>query len=392
MAIRNRKLYEKYISNLDKITSDDLRKIMNNLCEERNYFDYLLAHVSEAVCVVADDGSLSYVNESARHLFSKSIDENKHFLLRDLIDDDHLFRFIEKSIHERYRKLNAEYGMFVPHERLLNVSIIPLPDLRDGMHETLLVISDITDRKRLQHEQERNAKIQTLIDLTAGIAHEIGNPLNSIGIHLKILEQELQKIEPDRGNPLYGTLQVIGDETRRLDMIIKNFLEATRSRQMRITNVNFNDIVRAVCNLLRPEVERKHAQLVLRLDENMKKAQFDEEQIRRLLINVVKNAVEAITDDGLIEIETHVKEKVLYVSVKDDGVGISEENIDRIFDTYYTTKENGAGLGLMIVYTIVREHGGRIEVKSRPGEGTEFNIIFPLRREKLRLPKGVSKL
>jgi len=134
-----------------------------------------------------------------------------------------------------------------------------------------------------------------------------------------------------------------------------------------------------------------NAGVVLSLDDSIRDALFDEGRIKQMVINILKNAIDAIALKGSIEIATCKKGKVLCLSFKDDGCGISEAHINHIFDMYFTTKEVGSGLGLMLVYNTVKDHGGRIEVISHEGEGTEMRVMFPLRRDSLRLPKGGKK-
>ncbi|MFC1809673.1 nitrogen regulation protein NR(II) [Candidatus Omnitrophota bacterium] len=356
------------------------------------YFLIQLGLLNEGILVVDADNIVTYVNEGAKQILSKSVPQEMRVPLDDLIDDPELLALLHNSLENRLRKINFEQTIIIPHERFLNVSIIPLVQGTFGKEENLVILSDITDKRKLKEEKERTENIESLINLAAGIAHEIGNPLNSINIHLNLLEKELKGLSLQGGEEVLNTLSIIKEETIRLDKIIKNFLTATRSGKPKLKLININKLIEEVCFFLKPEFEGKQASLVLNLDETMKQALFDEERFKQMLINVFKNSIEAIPEKGFVEISTHIKDKLICISVKDDGCGIPEGEVNRIFDTYYTTKEAGAGLGLMIVYNIVRDHGGRIEVRSRQDEGTEFNIIFPVRRDKLKLPEGVSKL
>lgn len=384
--------FRKYLDNLERIDKNDLQVLIRSLCEERNYLFFLLENLSEGVLVVDPDHIITHINESGKQILSKSLSKDARVPIENLIDDPQLLAVIRYNLREGLRKINIEQGMIIPHERFLHVSIIPLWMHDEGRRESLVILSDITDKRKLREEKARAEKIESLINLSAGIAHEIGNPLNSINIHLDLLEKDLRGVAGDKKEGVLKTLSVIREETKRLDKIIKDFLAATRSKQLQVKMVDINKVIESVCFFLKPEFERKQANLVLNLDEHMQPALFDEERIKQMLINIIKNSIEAIDEKGLVEIETHIKEKLLCISVKDDGCGIPENDVDRIFEAYYTTKDSGAGLGLMIVYNIVRDHGGRIEVRSREGQGTELNILFPLRRDKLTLPEGVSRL
>lgn len=384
------KKYDKYIDNIEKISPDDLKQVIRNLCEERNYLFFLLENLHEGVVVIDEHLHAIYCNESAKQILSKSFESSATPTLRTLIDDPELYEVIRGTIEAEQRKTHIEQAMLVPHERLLNVSVLPLWHSDKTKRETLIILSDVTDKRKLQQEQTHAKKIEALVKLAAGVAHEIGNPLNSINIHLDILKHELHALGLDKKSAAHQTVAILAEETKRLDDIVKNFLMATRAKQQQLQIVDLNEVIRHVCGFLQPEIEEKQANLVVQLDENMPKALFDEGRIRQLLINVIKNAIDAINAGGDIEVITRAQGKLICLSIKDNGCGIAEYDIERIFDAYYTTKDQGSGLGLMIVYDIVIQHGGRIEVRSNEGEGTEFTIVFPLRRNKLKLPKGVS--
>jgi two-component system, sporulation sensor kinase E len=384
--------FQKYIDNFERINKQDLQKLVRNLCDERNYLFYLLENLNEGVLVVDEYGVVTHVNEGAKQILSKSIRNDAKVPLEQLIDDPELLHLITQQLKEGTRKVNIEQGMIIPQERFLNVNIIPLWNKNDSPKESLVIMADITDKRNLRDEKARAEKIESLIDLTAGIAHEIGNPLNSLNIHLDLLEKDLKPLGLDASSEALKTLLIIREETMRLDKIIKNFLAATRAQKLQVKLVNVNTVIEDVCFFLKPEFEAKKVGLVLSLDEKMQPALFDEERLKQMLINILKNSIEAISEHGLVQIGTYMKDKLICLSVKDDGCGIPEHQVGRIFDAYYTTKKEGAGLGLMIVYNIVRDHGGRIEVRSRKGEGTEFNVLFPLRRDKLTLPEGVRTL
>jgi len=142
---------------------------------------------------------------------------------------------------------------------------------------------------------------------------------------------------------------------------------------------------------LEPELKAAKIRLATQWDERVPEFLLDHLRIHQVFLNIIKNAIHAMPKGGSLRIGTELKGKLCLIHFHDTGVGISDQDLPKIFDAYYTTREGGSGLGLMIVYQIVREHGGRIEVSSKLGKGTRFTVILPIRKEKLRLPEPVEK-
>jgi signal transduction histidine kinase len=188
---------------------------------------------------------------------------------------------------------------------------------------------------------------------------------------------------------LESYLNVAKGEISRLDYIITQYLQAIRPSAPQLKPSQINDVVRETLELLRPELENRGLIIHEKLSRRVPVLPIDPGQIKQVLVNLIKNAMQAMTKGGALTIETGLSTDCVSVTVSDTGGGISQEKINHIFEPFYTTKKKGSGLGLMIVQRIVRDHGGRIEVESRVGQGTTFRIWLPLQERGIRLlPEG----
>jgi signal transduction histidine kinase len=180
-------------------------------------------------------------------------------------------------------------------------------------------------------------------------------------------------------------LDVAKGEINRLDYIVTQFLQAIRPAPLQLKLVSLNDVVEKTLELLRPEIGNRGVTVKTKLPQDLAATPADATQLQQVLVNLVKNAVQAMTTGGTLTLQTGETSDGVWASVADTGGGIPQEQINRIFEPFYTTKKKGSGLGLMIVQRIVRAHGGRIELESNVGRGTTFRIWLPLHERKPRL-------
>jgi signal transduction histidine kinase len=178
---------------------------------------------------------------------------------------------------------------------------------------------------------------------------------------------------------------VINEEVDRLNNIVVDFLFAVRPVHLKLREANINTIINKLIEFSRPEMEQLKIRCVTELDEKVPPLLMDEGYIKQALLNIIKNAQAAILDGGLFSVFTKYVDNEIRISMIDTGIGISEENLSKIFEPYFTTKESGTGLGLTMVYKIIREHKGDISVNSREGEGTVFEIVLPVPQKEQRM-------
>jgi two-component system, sporulation sensor kinase E len=254
----------------------------------------------------------------------------------------------------------------------------------------VFIINDITGLKKKERERMQAERLLSLAKLIAGLAHELKNPLNSLTIHAQLLKKMLspgheheQQIEFSRINQ---SVNIILEEIQRMSKIVDQFILAARPSRPSFEMHNINSLVQRIAEFLGPELELKGIHLRLDLDPEIPMTRLDEHQMRQALLNIVRNSIEAIeTPHGQIEIKTTLRDDSIQIHVRDNGCGIPEQDQGKVFEPYYTKKFSGSGLGLMVVYRVIREHNGGISLKSQPGQGTTFTITLPLTQKPLRL-------
>ena len=278
-----------------------------------------------------------------------------------------------------------EIDVLEPREMSLRLHWSPL-DVADA-EGALLRLEDISTERGRERQGDRAQRTEALIRLASGVAHEIGNPLNSILIHLELLRQEIKSLTGRKVGGIRKTIDVIRDETRRLDLIVRDFLKAARRPALRFRKDSINEILSETVEVLQPELSEANVRCVLHLEKSLPEFLSDRDRLRQAFINLLKNAIEAMPQGGKLQITTKLKEKICFISFEDVGVGIEARHLSHIFEPYYSTKSEGSGLGLSQVDQTVREHGGRIEVDSKMGRGSVFTLLLPIRLERLSLPE-----
>jgi signal transduction histidine kinase len=180
-------------------------------------------------------------------------------------------------------------------------------------------------------------------------------------------------------------------EVARLDLIITQFLRAIRPSQPHLEQIPVTVVLKDTLRLLKQEIENRGVHVELASPPIIPPMRLDKDQIKQAFFNIIKNALQAMTDGGLLRISVGVSDSFVAVAFRDNGPGIAPEHFGHIFEPYYTTKKEGSGIGLMIVQRIIQDHGGRIDVHSEPGIGTTFTVFLPLDERRTRLLKPQSK-
>jgi signal transduction histidine kinase len=256
----------------------------------------------------------------------------------------------------------------------------------------VMILRDITESRRTAQQAIESERLNALTLLAAGVAHEIGNPLNSLHIHLQLMERKAQELDHNAKAELQQSIDVARSEVRRLDSIVTQFLRAIRPSQPRLHPENVNAIVEEAVRFFTPEIQDRDMVVEQELRADLPLLQLDRGQMKQALYNVIKNSLEAMKRHGILRIRTDLDDTHVIVTFVDTGGGMSPQNLSRVFEPYFTTKPSGTGLGLLIVRRIVREHGGELSIESTQGKGLTLTIRLPYVEKRIRmLEAGESK-
>jgi signal transduction histidine kinase len=239
-----------------------------------------------------------------------------------------------------------------------------------------LVIFEVPETvAKLENQFEYAKKLSALSKLTSGVAHEVKNPLNAIVIHLELLKSQVVSQQAEDAT---RSLLVITQEIKRLDRVVRNFLNFNRPVEVKLKKEDIQPVLQEVVTLAQSEARQRNVQISVRSDDNLPPIQLDPDLMKQCLLNIVLNGCQAMPGGGSLNISTALHNGSLELRVQDEGVGIPPEDREKVFNLYYTTKENGSGIGLATVFKVVQLHNGEIEVDSEVGKGTTFILKFPV--------------
>jgi PAS domain S-box-containing protein len=376
--------YRRALSKIGRLTAEQGRELLVSASAEILRLETVLDSLPSGILVCDEKHSLIMANKSSLRLLPLSGTEGGP--LWDLITDEHIAAFFQRTLQSGDRVVEQEMDVeMLGVDRLLSISVHPLVDRR-RITGSLVYVEDITEKRGREAHLRRAENLASLTTIAAAVAHEIKNPLGAISIHLQLMQRTLAKENSENADPIINKyFGILNEEVDRLNHIVVDFLFAVRPMLLELREKNVNPLIEELAELVRAELEEAHIRLLLELDEKLPPALIDERYMKQVLLNLIKNAQAAMPNGGLLTIATQTSDNEIRISVCDTGTGISAENLKKIFDPYFTTKDNGTGLGLTLVFKIIREHQGEISVESREGEGTNFEIILPVYQKKMRL-------
>lgn len=364
----------KLLSRIDHFDGNELQNYLLRLAKQQGLFKQVFEVIEEGIVIINQNGNIIFANQTIAGLLQKDVQHIKRSDLDLLMGHEQVL----DVIFQQKAAVSHDAEISYPEHRFLNLYIAPL-----GEDSTtyVIVVRDVT-REHVTKEQDLEAEqLNALTLLAAGVAHEIGNPLNSIGLHLQILERKISSFnslsDQDR-NTLLSLLATTKGETSRLDSILKQFLQAIRPGKQDREPTRLDPLIKEILNVLRPEIEARNINIELKLASDPPLLMLDQTQIKQALYNLIKNAYQSLPNEGgSIIIATEHNAYEAAVIVADSGSGISPEIMGSIYEPFLTSKKSGTGLGLLIVRRIVKDHGGSMTIASPQGSGTTVTLLFP---------------
>lgn len=330
----------------------------------------LVTGMNDAVVVLGADCTVLTMNDPAGRLFDPRVAVRGR-RLETLLPADHPMR---QLVHETLERGASEFIGPVPvfdgsetADYMLNANLLSESDHTSGV---LVIARDLQRLSRLASQLSYAQKLASLGRLSSGVAHELRNPLNAMTMHLAILRKKMAAGSPDAGRHV----AVLEEELGRLDRVVKGFLEFSRPEEIRLQRLDLEEVLEVSVNRMRPRADEQGIEVNVRYDPELPPIIGNFQLLEQAFVNLLTNSCEAMPDGGRIDVSTSRSNGQIVLEIEDSGCGIPQELLPKVFDLYVTTKQDGSGVGLSVVYRIVQLHGGEVQIDSEPGRGTRATI------------------
>jgi len=382
---------DKVLDRLDRLDDAGLRTLVQRLARERALLDTVFNTLQEGVLVITAEGEIDYANHAAAQLVGFQDEAGTEKTLWRLVPGLRASLEGDSAAGKKTGQpvVTREFELTYPAPRVVRLYMVPFSEGEGGAPRFALILSDITSEKKSTEELIENEKISSILLLAAGVAHELGNPLNSLTIHLQLIERKLRKLKGSKeADSLGDSIKICQDEVTRLDGIIRNFLEAIRPRPPDLAEVNVVEVIEDVLRFQGRELADRDLSVEAELPASTPVIMADRNQLKQVFFNLVKNAMEAMPAGGKLAIRVRADDDSVFIRMADTGAGIKTDDLAKLFSPYHTTKTGGHGLGLMIVQRIMRDHGGHVGIESKEGVGTVVTLQFPQKHRRVRMLPG----
>ena len=354
-------------------------------------YGMILENIDRAVVAFNQEGHITLFNPAAEALMERSSRQliGQHY--QELFKDQQTLLYLVKVALAEGRSITDDEGLYLHRLNAaplpVNAYAAPIYTHHGNQDGAVMIIRDLSRIKELEGTLRRADRLSMLGTLAAGLAHEIKNPLGGIKGAAQLLAMELAE-----ESSMLEYTQIMIKEVERINFIIEELMDLGNPRAPEIGDVDLTKVLDDIILLQKEAARGQNIKFILKLDPSIPPIRGDEGFLTRLFLNLIKNAREAIAHKGEVLIETRISSNyhmtspgrrsspMVDITIRDTGCGIEEQEMDRIFTPYFTTKSRGSGLGLAISQKIIEDHHGLLKIESSPGEGTTMIVSLPLRR------------
>ena len=397
--------YVKRVSQkVNKLSNEQLISLLDDMVEENENLYSILECISAGLLILDNDFILQQSNKivESRLNFSVYLDDPKAATVPiwEILEDEEIGDYFKKCYEKGITNTTEDFTVMTSGGSVRFISITMTPLMHDGNTTgKIILVRDVTEKKNQEVLLHRMENMANLTNLAAGMAHEIKNPLGAISIHIQLIQKALEKARAN-SDVLPGKkfvedhIDVVNEEIEHLNKLIMDFLFAVRPVNASLQLKKPAALIQNIVDFFTPEFKDNNINVNLVIKDSESRLLLDEKLLRDVIINLSQNALAAINQKkenlepqeakkytGEFTIECLSAENKYYVIVSDNGCGMKSETVSKIFEPYFTTKANGTGLGMTMVYKIVKEFSGDIHVESEEGKGTVFTMMFPLQKD-----------
>lgn len=389
----------------EKLSKEQVLSLFEYVVDENESLYSVLDSLSTGLLIINDDFKLVRYNQIVESWlpFSNRLEDiiGSEKAIWEFIEDEDIASFLRKCLEKNITNSSEDFSTVTPggSVRFLTVTIAPL--INEGeMNGMMILVRDITEKKNQDILFHRMENLANLTNLAAGMAHEIKNPLGAISIHIQLIQKALVKARENNDKLpakkfVEDHIDVVNEEIEHLNKLVMDFLLAVRPVKAQLELKEPDKLIDGLISFFKPEFNDEGIEVIFKSSESGKRIMLDEKLFRDVIMNISQNSLAALKskynsktdskDGAKFCISNTVRDNKFIITIADNGCGMSEETLSKLFEPYYTTKANGTGLGMTMVYKIIKEFSGDIIVDSKEGEGTAFTITFPIPQKDVKL-------
>lgn len=380
MAVKKNFL-DRFSERFDDLDSGSRQAYILRLAKDKGFLETVFNSIEEGVLVVDQNLRIRYFNRAAKKLLGLPEDLSR-IRVSQLLRGVNWRQIIEEDEEAWSRLARQEVEILYPEKRFIQFYLVPLPE---DTKLAAVILRDVTENRKKTLSELESETVKAVSQLAAGVAHEIGNPLNSLYLNLQILEQSISDPDMMEKEDMEDMLRICKNEVERLDSIIHGFLTEIRPAVPVFGPVDLQELIVEVLKFMHSEIEARQVDVKCSWPAYLPTVSGDSKQLKQAFYNIIRNAVQAMTNGGVLEIFGYADTENWVLEFSDSGSGVDSERLRSMFNAFETGRAGGNGIGTMVIERVCRTHGADFGIVSSPGRGLVFQVKFPLGKRRLRL-------